>query len=363
MSLTRRSAGRLRATANPDRRPRAIDLFSGVGGLSLGLRRAGFRVLLGIDIDPLAVACYRQNHRGVEVWERDIFGVRATEIIEAFDLSKGDLDLVAGCPPCEGFSRLRTLNRSRPVEDRRNELVEAFGRLVIGLRPKAVLMENVPGLAADPRFERLISRLERAGYRVLWKVLDAARYGVPQRRRRLILTAGLRGEIELPCPESRPTFVRQVLKGLPPAGKSGDPCHDHSERRTSKVKELMRRIPRNGGGRLDLGEGEQLPCHVRLADGFRDIYGRMAWDDVAPTITSGFVNPSKGRFLHPTRNRTITVREGAILQSFPQRYEFEMTRGKYPVAVLVANAVPPKMAEAHALAVREYLAEVTGEGH
>jgi DNA (cytosine-5)-methyltransferase 1 len=117
--------------------------------------------------------------------------------------------------------------------------------------------------------------------------------------------------------------------------------HDITETRSPKIAKLIKRIPKNGGGRLELPRESQLACHQRL-DCFRDVYGRMAWDDVSPTITSGFVNPSKGRFLHPTQNRAITLREAALLQSFPKYYTFALDRGKYGAAALIGNALPPR---------------------
>jgi DNA (cytosine-5)-methyltransferase 1 len=135
--------------------------------------------------------------------------------------------------------------------------------------------------------------------------------------------------------------------------------HDHSANRTEKIVELIRKIPKDGGSRAHLGDEQQLACHKRL-DGFYDVYGRMAWDAVAPTITSGFVNPSKGRFLHPSQNRTITLREAALLQTFPSYYRFPLDRGKYAAAALIGNALPPEFIRRLAIPVRRYLAEVLG---
>jgi DNA (cytosine-5)-methyltransferase 1 len=333
---------------------RAVDLFSGCGGLTTGLRGAGFDVLLAVDNDPLAIKCYRLNHRKTTLWHRDIKTVSGEEILSTFSLKPGELDLLAGCPPCQGFSSLRTLNGSRRVVDVRNDLISDFGRLALELRPKTVLMENVPGLGNDLRLKVLANRLRRSGYKVRWKTLNAADYGVPQRRRRLILLAALDGHIDFPEPESSPTFFVDVLGDIPKAGQSGDPAHDHSENRSDKVKLIISKIPKDGGSRSDLEDSEQLQCHKRTR-GFFDVYGRMRLKEVAPTITSGFLNPSKGRFLHPTENRTITVREGAILQSFPPRYRFPMKKGKYPVAALIGNAVPPVFAAAQARSIRLFL--------
>ncbi len=335
-------------------RLKAIDLFSGCGGLTTGLRGAGFDVLLAVDIDPLAIMCYRLNHRRTTSWHRDVKTVSGEEILSTFNLKPEELDLLAGCPPCQGFSSLRTLNGSRQVGDARNDLISDFGRLAIELRPKTVLMENVPGLGNDLRLKELANRLRRSGYKVHWKTLNAADYGVPQRRRRLILLAALDGHIDFPEPKLYPKFFVDALGDIPIAGQSGDPAHDHSEKRSDKVKYIISKIPRDGGSRSDLEDSEQLQCHKKTR-GFFDVYGRMRLKEVAPTITSGFLNPSKGRFLHPTENRAITVREGAILQSFPPNYRFPMERGKYPVAVLIGNAVPPVFATAQARSIRLFL--------
>ncbi len=334
--------------------PTAVDAFSGCGGLSAGLKAAGFRVLLAIDNDPLAIETYRLNHRRTRLRCEDLRTVCGEEVLADLGLARGDLDLLAGCPPCQGFSSLRTLNGAKAVDDPRNDLIGEFARLAVEMRPKAILMENVPGLARDPRLNRLLRKLRRNGYSVDWDLLDAADYGVPQRRRRLIVFAATDGRIPFPDPLPVRRTVREAIGSLPSPIRSSDAAHTHSEHRTDRVRVLISMIPRNGGGRADLGEARQLRCH-KHADGFNDIYGRMEWTKVAPTITSGFVNPSKGRFLHPTANRTITVREGALLQSFPATYKFPMRRGKYPAAEMIGNAVPPLFAAAQAACIRKFL--------
>ena len=250
---------------------------------------------------------------------------------------------------------LRTLNGGRSVDDSRNDLVKEFCRLALELRPQAILMENVPGLANDARFDSLVSKLRSADYVVKWAVLDAADFKVPQRRRRLILTAGAGFNVSFPTAHKRRMNVRRAIERLPAAGESGDPAHDHGERRSSRVRRRIARTPLDGGSRTDLSHEHQLACH-RKCGGFKDVYGRMSWDDVAPTITSGFVNPSKGRFLHPVENRAITVREGALLQTFPPDYHFPLSEGKFPVAELIGNAVPPVFAYHQGRAIRKDLA-------
>lgn len=338
----------------PSRKRIAVDFFSGCGGLSTGLARAGFSVRLAVDNDPFAIHAYSLNHSDTKTWCRDLSDLSSTEVLASLQASCGEIDLVAGCPPCQGFSTLRTLNGRKRVDDSRNDLVLRFGQLVIGIKPKAILMENVPGLADDARFITLVRLLRRHGYKVRWRVLDASDYGVPQRRRRLILFGAHAGSIAPPNPSTTRASVRDTIEDLPPAGASSDAAHDHLEKRTARVQSLIRRIPKDGGSRTDLDSTEQLECHRRTA-GFHDVYGRMAWDKVAPTITSGFVNPSKGRFLHPDQDRTITLREAALLQSFPPDYKFPMFRGKYAVARLIGNAVPPRFAEAQAATIVTFL--------
>ena len=349
---SRRSRGR---SSNDDTKPTAVDLFCGCGGLTIGLKKAGFRVLGAVDVDPLSIKTYKANHRGVTMWETDIRKLEPADLLEKFGLKEGQLDLLAGCPPCQGFSTMRTLNGSVSVEDPRNDLLLEFQRFVVALRPRAVMMENVPGLAADERFASFGRKMKQLGYLGDHRVLNAAEYGVPQRRRRLIYLAGLGMEIPFADKARRLKTVADAIGGLPKPGESGDPVHDMPEHRTPKVMEIIRRIPKDGGSRRDLPEELHLECHKRCS-GFKDVYGRMAWHDAAPTITTGCFNPSKGRFLHPEENRAITMREAALLQGFPRRYKFPTTDNKSAVALMIGNALPPPFIEAHARCVVAKLA-------
>jgi DNA (cytosine-5)-methyltransferase 1 len=338
------------------KKPVAIDLFSGCGGLTLGLKQAGFRVLGAVEIDPLAVETYRANHKRVVVWANDIRDVTPRHVKRKLRLRKGELDLLAGCPPCQGFSTMTTLNGKREVDDPRNDLVFQFIRFVRQLAPKAVMMENVPGLAGNLRLRKLRRELKSLGYESSCAVLDAADYGVPQRRRRMILLAARNATIPFARPARRTKTVRDALKRLRPGRARKDLLHTLGEKRSPKVTQLISLIPKNGGSRLDLGKRRQLDCH-RNCDGFKDVYGRMAWDDVAPTITGGCCNPSKGRFLHPTKNRCITLREAALLQTFPPTYFFSTKRGKFPAAQMIGNALPPEFIRRHAGSLLRFLNE------
>lgn len=327
------------------KKPKAIDLFCGCGGLTLGLKQAGFEVIGAVDNDHLAVETYKANHEDVEVWEEDITTLTVGEVKKRLNLKEGELDLLAGCPPCQGFSTMRTLNGGKRIRDVRNKLILYFQRFVEELLPKAVMMENVPGLRKNKRFKSLCRILKKLGYIVNHDVLNVADYGVPQRRRRLILLAGKGKKIEF-AKKTKKKTVAHAIKDMPRQSESGDPLHDYKERRSEKVKRLIKRIPKDGGSRKDLGKRYQLKCHKRC-DGFKDVYGRMAWKKPAPTITSGCTNPSKGRFLHPEKNRAITLREAALLQSFPKDYKFNVSIGKGKIAELIGNALPPLFIKEH----------------
>lgn len=344
---------------NGDGRPTAVDLFCGCGGLTVGLKKAGFRVLGAVDVDPLSVKTYKANHRDVEVWKTDIRDLKPSDLLQKIGLNEGELDLLAGCPPCQGFSTMRTLNGAVSVEDPRNDLLLEFQRFVEALRPRTVMMENVPGLADDERFAAFCRKLKKLGYLGDHRILNAAEYGVPQRRRRLIYLAGMGMEIPFADKAAKMKTVEEAIGGLPKAGQSGDPVHDMPENRTPKVLEIIRLIPKDGGSRRDLPEEYQLECHKRCT-GFKDVYGRMAWKDVAPTITSGCFNPSKGRFLHPEEDRAITMREASLLQGFPRRYKFPTTDNKSAVALMIGNALPPPFIAAHGRSIKRVLRNNAG---
>lgn len=340
----------------------AVDLFAGAGGMTLGLKRAGFSVVGAVEIDSLACETYRANHPEVHLWEVDIRELEPVDVLQQLELEPGELGLVAGCPPCQGFSSITTLNGNRTVDDARNDLVAEYGRFVRELRPRALLMENVPGLASDPRMADLCDVLEELGYPVREgiNILNASDFGVPQRRRRLVMVAADHLTVPFAKPNAEHLTVRDTIENLPQAGSSDDPLHDFPERRSPEVMARIIAIPHDGGSRADLGPDAQLKCH-KNSTGFKDIYGRMAWNKPAPTITGGCVNPSKGRFLHPSENRAITLREAALLQGFPPDYSFSLRKGKFAAAAMIGNALPPAFVEAHARQVLELLQSTSAD--
>ena len=332
-------------------KPAAIDLFSGCGGLTLGLKRAGFEVVAAVEVDERAKQTYAANHRSVRLYHTDIRELSARKVMADLGLKRGDLGLLAGCPPCQGFSRMRTRNGERAARDPRNALVDDFGRFVSDFLPKTVMLENVPGLARHQRFLALRRELKRLGYEDFVDELDSADFGVPQRRRRLILLAS-RVHSPLPAePNDRRVTVRQAFAQLALPSSKRDHLHCIAENRSETVRKIISHIPKDGGSRSSLPVELRLGCHA-VTNGFHDVYGRMRWDDVAPTITGGCSNPSKGRFLHPSEDRNITLREAAVLQGFPRSYRFLTEHGKEAIALMIGNALPPPFIAAHAKCLR-----------
>lgn len=334
----------------------AVDLFAGCGGLTLGLRQSRFAVLGAVECERTAIEGYRANHPETRVYPLDIRDLPPEQVKRDLGLRKGVLDLLAGCPPCQGFSSMRTLNGRLRVDDDRNDLIFDFLNFAVTFEPKTLVMENVPALARDGRNQYVIGRLEELGYRCKVGVLDAAEFGVPQRRRRMLLIASRLGPIDFPPPAKTGVTVRDAIGSLPPPGDSGDAVHDYPCSHAPHVMEIIRAVPKNGGSRSDLGDDRQLACH-RKCDGFKDVYGRMSWDAVAPTITSGCINPSKGRFLHPEQDRAITLREASLLQGFTPDYVFPVELGKYPVATLIGNAVPAEFVKRQVATLTAQLAQ------
>lgn len=329
--------------------PTAVDLFAGAGGATQGLRDAGFKVLGAIENDPAAAASYKLNHSKVHLWESDIRKVTATSVRDALGLNSGDLTLLKACPPCQGFS---SLAQGRAVADsKRNDLVNHIVRFVRALKPAAVLIENVPGLASDARMIRLLWALKQLGYACEQYIVDASQFGVPQRRKRLIVLAirGLRRRMpkslttdaDTGDPE-RPATVRAAFDGLATSLAADDPW-DIARTSSDLVRRRIAAVP-VAGSRFDLPEDLRLACHNRVDQKARNAtasYGRMQWDQPAPTLTTRCTTPACGSFVHPSEHRGITLREAATLQTFPPNYQFAGSYGQ--VECQIGNAVPASL--------------------
>ena len=338
----------------------AIDLYCGAGGLTHGLKRAGFKVVAGVEIDDEIAKTYKANHPDTKLITKDVREVTGKEILEATGLKK--IDLVAGCPPCQGFSSLTSKYKK---DDPRNDLVLEMARVIEELRPEMVMMENVSGITnrGKPILDEFVSRLESLGYVVNMGVLQMADYGVPQSRKRFILLAGKGFHIEFPKKiNSREGDERKNLKPwlkledvirdmkkpltVSEATKSGSPkkvnWHVVGDLQEISIKRL--KALEAGKNRTSLPKELRPECHKKSDKGFSNVYGRLSWDQVPPTITSGFTTPAMGRFGHPDEIRTISVREAAMIQSFPKYYKFETGFIK-TACNLIGNALPPKFAE------------------
>lgn len=350
----------LRATCT---KPTAAELFSGGGGLAQGLRDAGVRPVAAVELDNYAADVFAANHPDVQIFRKDVREVTGEELLAAS--SSGRVDILAACPPCQGFSTLTTkYHRSDYTTDARNFLVGEVGRITRELQPAALMLENVPGLAGRgrPLLDALIAELEDDGYVVNWSVLQVANYGVPQTRRRLVLLAGKGFSIPMPDP----THAQHGRGGLPPwrtlrdaltinaepvridkaMAKGGFHTADwHVIRKLgpANLERLRHAVP--GKGRSMLPNALRPECHRDSDDGFVNTYGRMAWNLPSSTITAGCLSPSKGRFGHPEELRTISLREAALLQTFPPSYKFVGDKIDAACSV-IGNALPCLFAEA-----------------
>ncbi|MEQ4209644.1 DNA cytosine methyltransferase [Actinopolymorpha sp. B9G3] len=332
-----------------------VDLFAGCGGGSMGFHAAGLRTVGAVEIDTDAATAFTLNV-GIPPIVKDIRDVSGADLLAGTGLRRGQLTVLFGCPPCQSFTVLRRGAAPTRKDRRRNALVHEYLRLVDELKPRHIAFENVPGLV-EGRWHRYFDTfrdvLSELGYKIDWRVVDAAEYGVPQRRRRVLVIGSRVTDPRLPAPTHdevgggrlKPfVTVRDTISELRAlsAGECDPDDEFHRARRHSDL--AIRRlacIP-EGGARADLPEDLVLACH-REHNGHYDIYGRMWWDRVAPTLTSGCTNVTRGRFAHPSQNRAITLREAMLLQTFPPRAR--LSGGMEKMSLQVGNAVPSRLAE------------------
>jgi len=333
----------------------------------LGFKEAGFKIVAAVDIDHSACETYAMNV-GVQPIECDLRNVTGEQILKRAGLKRGEVDVVVGCPPCQGFSSLRRI-RKGDSPDRRDDLLMIFAQRIVEIFPRMVIFENVPGIMRGRGkifLRKFIKKLERQGYFPIGKLLNAANFGVPQQRKRLVLIFAREEAITNDLMPLLPqeTYAVPYLakeKGLMPwvtvrdriadlpSIKSGEkdptiPLHkapDHGE----GTLRIIKNIPKNGGSRRSLPMHLWLPCHKRMdGKGAENVYGRMAWEKPSPTITSRCTAPACGRFIHPDQDRAITPKEAARLQSFEDYHSFVGTLGS--VTWQIGNAMPPMLATA-----------------
>lgn len=321
----------------------AIDLFCGCGGITQGLKDAGFNVLASIEFSPAPATVYRLNHPEVNLFQEDITKLNIEEVRCA--CNNLHIHLLAGCPPCQGFSSIRRKNKREIVPDPRNMLAQDYLRYVQAFMPDTILFENVPGIESYPAFIQVRESLSLMGYELDYRVVDFARYNVPQRRKRFVMIGSRIGKIQIQQGTDEIVTVRQTIGNLESPEQSNDYAHTVYAHNTPRIVDMIRHVPHDGGSRADLPEKYILNCHKKEGIGFRDVYGRLKWESVSSTITGGCLNPSKGRFLHPEQDRALTVREAAMLQTFPRNYIFPKGINKTALGLMIGNAVPPRFAQ------------------
>jgi DNA (cytosine-5)-methyltransferase 1 len=338
----------------------AVDLFCGVGGLTHGLVRGGINVVAGIDIDRACCYPYETNNKA-HFLERDLKQLSATEIASLFKTD--GIRLLAGCAPCQPFSTYSQAGRATR-DDGKWALLTDFGRLIEELQPELVTMENVPQLPDHPVFEQFLRSLD--GYHIWHKVVRCAEYGVPQSRKRLVLVASKLGPIELIAPThtEKPPTLREAISGLPSikAGQTHVKDRLHAACRLSATNLKRIRASRPGGTWRDWPADLLAECHGRESGKtYSSVYGRMEWDAPAPTITTQCFGFGNGRFGHPEQDRAISLREAAIIQTFPKDYRFVPDDAPVqfaPLGRLIGNAVPVRIGEVVAETFIQHLTQV-----
>ena len=333
---------------------KVADLFSGVGGLSLGFKQAGYDVTFAVEFDKDIAEAYKKNHRGTAMYNEDISKLDASKLLA----KHGKIDVIVGGPPCQGFSQK---GKRLSVKDDRNFLFKQYVRFVEVFKPKYFVIENVPNIitTAGGFFKNeIIKEFTRLGYEVKADVFDVSQFGVPQQRRRALFIGQLgKNIVSFPRPTGKRVCVAEAISDMIPL-ESGE-GYDVARYRTpasNGYQRMMRKGVRGGvknhqataHSKIALtrmrmipeGKGKEvLPPEHRTKSIYSGTWCRLIEDDIAATITTRFDTPSSGRFTHPTQNRCITVREAARIQSFPDSFIFYGT--KTSQMKQVGNAVPP----------------------
>lgn len=339
-----------------------IDLFCGIGGLTHGFVQQGFNVIAGIDNDETCKFVFESNNNA-EFLIRDIAELKGEELDSLFP--KGKIKILVGCAPCQPFSSY-SFKIKKPDESKW-KLLYSYARLIKEVQPDIVSMENVPSLLTFKRdnvFESFVDVLKKQGYHVWYKIVFAPDYGVPQVRKRLVLLASKFGQIELIQPTHQPenyVTVADVIKSLPKLRDGDVDKNDpvHSTRKLSVLNRKRIKATPEGGGWKDWDKELLLECHKKeTGKSFSSVYGRMKWNEPAPTMTTQCIGLGNGRFGHPEQDRAISVREAAIFQSFPKDYKFIDSNCEISITKLakqIGNAVPVKLGETIAKSIKKHL--------
>ena len=346
----------------------AIDLFCGIGGLTHGLQLSGLHVNAGFDIDATCRYAYEANNNSVFV-EADITDLDAATIEAHYP--EGFTRALVGCAPCQPFSKYTQRYRKEGQTGNKWRLLDAFARLVREIRPEIISIENVPELSTQLIFIDFVHSIEEMGYHVHWQIVYCPDYGIAQSRKRLVLLASLLGEINLILPTNTPDeyrTVRDVIGYLPmiSAGQADadDPLHCASRLSETNLVRIANSLP--GGSWREWDNNLQLDCHKKATGStYPSVYGRMMWNEPAPTITTQFYGYGNGRFGHPEQNRALSLREGAMLQSFPANYRFVAPGErviKRELGIHIGNAVPVNLGRAIGMSIQNHIREVGENG-
>lgn len=349
--------------ANHEQRTSAsvVDLFCGAGGLAHGFKLEGFKIAAGVDIEPACRFPFERNN-DTTFHETDVSKLTADELEAMF--APNGLKILVGCAPCQPFS---TYNQKRV--DPQWGLVDKFAELIVASKPDIVSMENVPRLAeyhGGELFRRFKRKLESAGYYLWERVVFLPEYGLPQRRSRLVLLGSMHGPIKLEEPSYFTGAYRTVQDSIGEmpaiaAGEQWDGDRLHASSKLSPINLQRLRASQPGGTWRDWDPSLVAPCHKDVTGkGYGAVYGRMKANEPSPTITTQFYNFGSGRFGHPSQDRALSLREGAMLQSFPRDYEFVEPGHRINVreiGKLIGNAVPVDLGRAIARSVRSHIHE------
>ncbi len=338
----------------------AIDLFCGIGGLTCGLLEAGLNVIAGFDIDPTCRYTYEQNNH-VEYHLQSVREVTGADIDDLY--ADGVTKVLVGCAPCQPFSQMRFKLGQANETDEKYDLLLEFGRLIRDVHPTVISMENVPQIRETEVYRQFIEILQENDYHIDAKVVFCPDYGIPQTRRRFVLLASNLGPIELIPPTHNPqdVHVEGYIGHLPPiqAGEIDpeDPMHRAASLSERNLQRIQASIP--GGTWRDWPEELRCECHRRESgQTYGSVYGRMTWEQVGPTITTQFYNYGTGRYGHPEQDRALSLREGALLQTFPQNYDFidpDVVFSFNHIGRHIGNAVPVRLGEVIGISITNHL--------
>lgn len=339
----------------------AIDLFCGVGGLTYGVQKAGINVVAGFDFESSCRFAYEKNNNAQFVL-RNIKELEKDELLSYYP-EDTEVKVMIGCAPCQPFSAYSHRYKESESKKEKMDLLDYFGEQIKLVKPDIVSMENVPQLVREPIFEKFLQTLHEEGYEIEYKVVYAPAYGIPQNRKRLLLLASKFGKISFEKELDQKDYptVRDAISKLPKllAGETDPKDPLHRARKLSEINLKRIQSSKPGGTWRDWNESLLPNCYKKKSGStFGSVYGRLEWDKPSSTITTQFPGYGNGRFGHPEQDRALSLREGAILQSFPKSYEFIEDENNYAVhkiAMQIGNAVPPKLGEVIGRSILEHL--------